>query len=278
MAVMNLHPVVGVFPNRGKAEVAVDQLEHAGFRHDQIGIGLPGGAVGEAKTKTGDLEDRAAKGAVVGAVGGGVVGAMTGGATVAMLPEIESIMASSLMAGMGAAAGAAIGCYVGPFIALGTTKREVRTAEKADSERTVLVIKAEDRPRQAAMILRNYGALSVQMPEEDERIAPEEAQIISEAPREIEMPPLQSASLANLGIFALVFGILGVTFWWWVPTGMILSLAGMILGLVAWTVRDRTAGGLGVLISGLVVSLAALLFNLLVAAFHWEIIRFTALR
>ena len=59
--------VTAVFDNRGQAESAIDNLWHAGFRHDQIGIVMPGGQVAEATTATEATEENAADAAVRGA-------------------------------------------------------------------------------------------------------------------------------------------------------------------------------------------------------------------
>ncbi len=69
MATMTARSLVtAVFDTRGKAESAIDNLRHAGFRHDQIGILTPGGHVAEATTSTEKTEEKAATGAVTGAV------------------------------------------------------------------------------------------------------------------------------------------------------------------------------------------------------------------
>ncbi len=70
--------VAAVFDARGQAESAIDNLWHAGFRHDQIGIVTPGGRVAEATTSTEKTEENAAEGAVAGAATGGAIGAVAG--------------------------------------------------------------------------------------------------------------------------------------------------------------------------------------------------------
>src|SRR5260370_42067547 len=71
--------VTAVFDNRGQAESAIDNLWHAGFRHDQVGILMPGGQGTEATTATEETEENAATGAVTGAAAGGTIGAVAGG-------------------------------------------------------------------------------------------------------------------------------------------------------------------------------------------------------
>lgn len=56
--------VVAVFETRAQAEAAIDDLWHAGFAHDQIGLAGPGESVNEAHTVTGKVEKEAADGAV----------------------------------------------------------------------------------------------------------------------------------------------------------------------------------------------------------------------
>ena len=48
----------------GKAESAIHELWHLGFSHDHVGLVTREGAVKEANTPTGKLEDNAAEGAV----------------------------------------------------------------------------------------------------------------------------------------------------------------------------------------------------------------------
>jgi len=111
--------VTAIFADRGKAESAIDNLWHAGFRHDQIGILMPGGRVAEATTSTEKNEETAAQGAV---------------------------------------AGAAAGSYAGPFVALGFSKQEAdRYQRELKAGQTIVTVQTEDRAADAVAILRSHG-------------------------------------------------------------------------------------------------------------------------
>jgi hypothetical protein len=80
----------------------------------------------------------------------------------------------------------------------------------------------------------------------------------------------------DLGIFSMIFGLLGLALCWWTPTGMILSVAGMTIGLVGCIMSrrgDRTPPA-----AGLIFSTASLAVCWIVAAWGLELIRMTALQ
>jgi Heat induced stress protein YflT len=152
--------VAAVFDNRGKAEAAVDNLWHAGFRHDQIGILMPGGGVAEATTATEKTEENAAEGAVTGAATGGAIGALVGGLAAAFIPGVGPVLAGGILTGvvLGGAAGAAAGSYLGPFLALGFSEDQAhRYHRELKAGRTVVTVRAEDRAADAVAILRSHG-------------------------------------------------------------------------------------------------------------------------
>src|SRR5262249_52466360 len=78
MATVHQTTVVGVFDTRAQAEVAVDNLWHAGFPPEDVGIAGPGEQPHVAETCSGATENVAARGAVTGAIAGGTVGAVAG--------------------------------------------------------------------------------------------------------------------------------------------------------------------------------------------------------
>ena len=164
MATTVQSPVVGVFEQRGHAVAAIDELEHTGFRHDQIGIATPNGQVREAVTTTSKREDDAAEGAAAGAVTGGVVGAACGALAAALIPGVGPILAGGFLAGIlagtvgGAAAGAAVGSWIGPFVAMGISEHDVhRYGRELQAGRTIVIVKAEGRREEAERILRDHG-------------------------------------------------------------------------------------------------------------------------
>ena len=71
--------------------------------------------------------------------------------------------------------------------------------------------------------------------------------------------------LQGLALASWVFGVLGGVFYWLVPYGMALSLAGLILGLFGWLIAPRGARGVGWVVSGMLVSIAALVLDLATA-------------
>ena len=82
----------------------------------------------------------------------------------------------------------------------------------------------------------------------------------------------------HIGIASLVFGFLGGAFFWWTPLGMVLSLTGLVMGLVGWTIAHRKSALFGLSIAGMAISLAALILDCLIAGLGIEIIRLHAFR
>ena len=151
--------LVAAFETRGQAETAIDDLWHAGFRQDQVGMATPGSPVRDATTPTGNMEKSAAQGAVAGSVAGGTVGAVLGGLAVGLIPGIGQVLAGGILAGIvtGAAAGAAGGAYLGPFFGLGLSDMQARTYEQHLRQgRTIVTVKTVD-DEQALTILKSHG-------------------------------------------------------------------------------------------------------------------------
>ncbi len=163
----NAPPVIGVFPDRNHAEGAIDDLWHRNFRHDQVGILIPGRGEQEAQTETGPLEETAADGTSTGAVAGGTLGAIIGAVVAGVIPGIGPVLAGGILIGAitGAAAGAALGVYVGPFVAMGLSEHEARHyAEQLRTGRTLVVVHAEGREDEVRMVLHKHrGAETVQV-------------------------------------------------------------------------------------------------------------------
>lgn len=157
--------VIGVFDNPGKAEAAIDELWHAGFPKEQIGIAAPGENLHQARTHTEDLEDRAANGATNGAIAGGALGAVIGAAALSVIPGIGPVLGGGLLLGLttGAATGAALGTFAGPFLAMGVSEEATKDyAEDLRSGRTLVVVRTE-KPEEALTILQSHGPFYVQM-------------------------------------------------------------------------------------------------------------------
>jgi hypothetical protein len=157
--------LLGVFPNRELAEGAIDELEHAGYTPNQIGILAPGGKIEEAELPTGHQEDTAAKGAEAGAVAGGGLGLLAGTLVAVTTPIGLAVTGGILTVIAGAtAAGAALGAFAGPFVAMGLTEEEAKHYEhEFKAGRTIVVVQVPDRQHEDEVVtlLRSHGATTV---------------------------------------------------------------------------------------------------------------------
>jgi hypothetical protein len=67
----------------------------------------------------------------------------------------------------------------------------------------------------------------------------------------------------GLGISSLVLGFFGLVFFWLVPLGIILSAAGIPLGIAGWVAAHRgVRGGMAFAIGGTVLCIIALLIGI----------------
>jgi uncharacterized protein (TIGR02271 family) len=154
--------VVGVFPDRARAERAIDDLKRNGFHDDQIGI-----AARDAEDREGTIrssgEDKggdAAGGAAGGAVTGGVVGGVLGALAAGLIPGIGPVIAGGLLAGVlgGAAVGAAAGGLIGALTGMGVSEDDARYYdEEFRGGRTLVTVKADGRYDEARSILHSHG-------------------------------------------------------------------------------------------------------------------------
>jgi hypothetical protein len=82
----------------------------------------------------------------------------------------------------------------------------------------------------------------------------------------------------GLGIASVLFGLLGGVFAWWTSLGMVLSLTGLVMGFVGWTMARRMSTGFGLSVVGMLLSLATLILDSVIAARGLELIRLHTLR
>ncbi len=149
--------IVGIFPDRGSADDAIDELRKLGFGDDQIGFAVRGGTA----TAT---DNQAGEGAGAGMLAGAGVG---GAAAVASLfiPGIGPIMAAGILTTMvgGMAAGAAVGGIIGTLTGLGIPEDEAHYYESEFSEGRVLVtVRPQGRQAEVLDIMVRHGARSIQ--------------------------------------------------------------------------------------------------------------------
>lgn len=162
--------VAGVFPNRDRAEQAIEELKREGFGPQQIGIAM------RDRTAQGELAKEhgteAGEGAAIGAVGGGLLGALGGwlvGIGALAIPGIGPVVAGGALASalgiaggtaaIGAGIGAATGGIVGALIGLGIPEHEARGLEAGFNRGGVLVtVHDPQRSVLAEDILVRYGA------------------------------------------------------------------------------------------------------------------------
>jgi len=164
---MNCRPTgITAFEDRDEAQVAVDELEQAGFPSDQIGFAIrgtdavAGGMITDAEG-THDAEG-AAKGAAAGAVIGGVLGALG----YAAIPGIGPVLAGGVLAGLagGAAAGAATGGIYGAMSGLGASEEEaVFYQREFESGKAIVTVCAGSRRAEAEDILHRHGGYDTAM-------------------------------------------------------------------------------------------------------------------
>ena len=77
----------------------------------------------------------------------------------------------------------------------------------------------------------------------------------------------------SLGIAAVVLGLLGFAFYWWAPLGMVLSLTGLVMGIIGWVNGPHLRGMTGLVLVGVLISAAALALDVFVAVRGLEIIQ-----
>lgn len=152
--------LVGAFEDRYKAEQAVDALEQAGFKPDEIGYVIRGadGVSGGMLTDAVGAKD--GKGVAAGALTGGVIGGVLATVVSLAIPPVGPILAGGLLAAFfgGAIAGTAVGGIFGALTGLDVSEQEARFYEtKFNEGQAIVAVKAGERFEEAADILRRFG-------------------------------------------------------------------------------------------------------------------------
>ena len=86
-----------------------------------------------------------------------------------------------------------------------------------------------------------------------------------------------SVGKKTLGTISLLLAILGLAFYWYLPLGIILGLAGLLFGFIAWLFATSRFH-FGIVIAGIALSLIALIFDVVAAGMGWETYIFSGLR
>jgi len=155
--------LVGVFPDRDRAESCVDELRRVGFLDEQIGFMMqdPGrsttGGTMADHDRHGDGDVSAGEGAITGAVTGGLVGA----AAALFLPAVGPILAGGILASTltGVAVGALTGGIAAALIDLGVPEEDARYYEgEFRSGRALVTVQTDGRYDEARTIMESYGA------------------------------------------------------------------------------------------------------------------------
>ena len=85
-------------------------------------------------------------------------------------------------------------------------------------------------------------------------------------------------TLRGLSLSSLIFGVLGGGFYWWVPLGMVFGLTGLMLGFVDWTMARRRSLDYRLSIVAVLLSVAALTLDIVIAVLGLQTWTFDALR
>ena len=156
--------IVGVYDDRMAAEAAVDALEQAGFREDQIGFVIRGADDVAGGMITDAVGTKDGKGALTGAVTGGMLGGVLAAAISLLIPGVGPVLAGGVLAAFfgGAIAGTAVGGIFGAMTGLGISEDEARFYEKEFSEgRAIVAVKPHGRYQEAADVLVRTGGRHV---------------------------------------------------------------------------------------------------------------------
>jgi hypothetical protein len=152
--------LIAAFEDRTEAERAVDELEQAGFKPDEIGYAIRGSDAvqGGMITDTAGAKDK--RGALTGMATGAGLGAVLGAAAAMLIPGVGPVVAGGVlaMAFGGAVAGTAVGGIFGAMTGLGVSEEEAQFYERElNSGRAIVAVRAGGRACDAANILRRHG-------------------------------------------------------------------------------------------------------------------------
>ena len=163
----NLGTVVGLFHERRNAELAIADLEKAGFTSEQIGYASHGDstlAAGRAGDTAVTTDTGSGSGALSGAMTGGVIGGVLGALASLAIPGVGPVVAAGILGPIlgGAAAGVGIGAVggglVGGLVTTGVAEEDAKYYdEQFRSGRSLVTVRAGDRAAEARAIIQRHG-------------------------------------------------------------------------------------------------------------------------
>lgn len=154
--------VVGVFTEYAFAEQALIELQHNGFRDEQIGfLFRHGEGIPTEKLEESAVQSELDKGAAAGLLTGGVIGGLAGAAAALFIPGFGPAIAGGILASTfsGLLAGAMAGGLIGAFMHIGIPEEHAHYYQQELYQgRTIVIVQADERPTDAYTILkRNRG-------------------------------------------------------------------------------------------------------------------------
>jgi hypothetical protein len=151
--------VAGIFEDRATAERAINDLQAAGFRRDDIGIVMQDKteAAGLAEDTGAHVAADATTGAVTGGVVGGVGAAILGLGSL-VIPGVGPFLAGGILAA--ALGGALTGGIIGALVGLGFSEDEAGYYdEEIRGGRTLVTVRTDEaRAAEARRVLNSAGA------------------------------------------------------------------------------------------------------------------------
>lgn len=132
----------GIFPSRSAAEAAVDQLQAAGFSHDDVSVLMAD--KNSSKEFASEKNTKAPEGTTAGVLGGGTVGGTLGllaGLGALAIPGVGPLIAAGPIMGAlaGLGIGSAVGGLVGALIGMGIPEYEAKRYEGRVNDGGILV-------------------------------------------------------------------------------------------------------------------------------------------
>jgi hypothetical protein len=157
--------IVAAFEDRLEAERAVDELEQAGFRPEDVGFVIRGSQAVEGGMITDAEGTKDGRGAAAGMVTGAGVGAILGAAAAMLVPGVGPVLATGILTTAlgGAIAGTAVGGIVGAMTGLGISEDEAKFYEQEfKAGKAIIAVQAGTRMIDARDIMRRHGGYDMQ--------------------------------------------------------------------------------------------------------------------